>query len=411
MKAKYLYPGLFILIVFLTFTYISVTFEGYKVDEKLNHLPVIEAMDKDGFFNTIVSENYEAANTPLPYLFAYLPMKLFGIEPSIFYLRIVNAAVALVTIIILILILIKSNSKNGYLIVLTVLFYPYFLKTSFTYYMAIYGVLFYFLFIYSLSFENKYRWLWAGFSLAGATMSQQFYFIIFPAAFYLLYIYDYNKNIKGLITRGLMLGLPTLVLSLPLFITWGGLTHPNYSFHKVSLDITKITAIAVITGGLFIPFLAVIYKKVISKEMLYFITAGLFFVVFFLPGFAQYGGIGSITGFTWHVLELLSRQNYLLKIVAATFLSALGMFSIYELFNMIENKLDKILFLCLSSFFAGFLINATLMERHLLPLALTIFILSMRKIREKYIVYLTTLFYMAFGSYYFYYYLYIHDTF
>ena len=404
------YKYLLLLCIYAIFTITAVKFDGYKIDEFTNHVPLMQAMEKDGYFATIFSDKYEAANTPLPYLIAYVPLKVFGIPFSIGLLRVVNALISLCTILVLLNILSLYKIRLSFLIVITVLFYPYFLKPSFSYYMAVYGVLFYLLTIRAILSDWKSKWILAGLSLTGAVLSQQFYLVIIPGVLVFMYWYN-NQNKRELLINATLVTLPIILFTLPLFFFWGGLTHSDYSFHKISFDVTKVTSILVIAGGLFIPYVLFNYKDYLSKKSIIYVLMGFVFMEWFAPVFAAMGAFGAITGYTWHAVEILGKIHPLLKTTSGAILFSFCLFSFFDLLKKIDDRLDFIFILSLIFFLGGFLINEVLMERHLLPLAVIVLVLSLRKISSSVLLFLTAIFYLLFGSSYFWYYLYVHDTF
>jgi hypothetical protein len=393
---------------------------GLKIDEWYNHLPMVQKMYEIGFFNMAVSDNYSAANPPLPYLFTFIPHKIIGIPPSIITARIITALFSFLTLIIAYKIFLLLQSDYPLIKTLIILFYPYFLKPSFTFYMAVYGLLFFLAAYYILQKDKKnpFLVLTAGICAAAAILSQQFYLIILvPFMIYLIYERDDLHKIKNIFTRRniLMVSLfflPVLLFTLPIFFLWGGLTHPNYSFHRISPDITNLTSILISFGGFLLPVSLINYRYLKSKIHLVFIAAAVVLVVFFYPEWSIKAGDGEITGMSFNFIEIVGGVSFLLGLILKVSLVFSGIFIIY-LTAMLLKMNVKIFLLGITIMImcAGFVFNEFLAERHLLPLIVTLYIVHLSYINRKSILYLWLGMQGTIGIIYFYYYLFIQQSF
>ena len=210
-------------------------------DEYRNHLPVLKGMYEQGFFTYIFGDEYETANTPLPYLPAYLVFRIFSVEPNLIIPRLINILVSLLTTLLFLTILKKISNANDYTILLFV-FYPYFIKTSYVFYITLYGTFFMLLYVYFQLRENKLNNLWSGSAVSAGILSQQYLIALIP-----VHILDsLNKYFKERnnfkLNRQILFYIP-LIIPLILFLLWGGLTHPGWDFHRPVIDICHITAV------------------------------------------------------------------------------------------------------------------------------------------------------------------------
>ena len=244
---------LVVLLVYLILGSVSLYSGKEKVDESKIHLPVLKGMYEVGFFNYVFSDDYNAANPPLPYIPALFVSKVLSIEPSLSLARVINFIVSFITVLIFIRLYYYVNGTIDYGIMIFV-FYPYLIKPSFTFYLSVYGTLFLLLSILFIRQKGKEKILASGISTAAGILSQQF-ILAFPAAFTLYYVsIKIKHNVSLKYFQFILFYLP-LIIPIILFIIWGGLTQPLWRFHNPSPDITHLTALFTITGGIFFPYL------------------------------------------------------------------------------------------------------------------------------------------------------------
>jgi len=170
-----------LLSIYILFSTVSL-FQGQaKIDEYSNHLPVLQGMYEQGYFSYILSDDYKTANTPLPYLFALLIAKITSANSFLIISRSSNFIFSFLTLLLFLFLLKRLESRYKYSVLL-LLFYPYFIKTSFVFYLSIYGLFFLLLAIYLSTKETKLRSFSSGLSGVAALLSQQF-IIALPFAF------------------------------------------------------------------------------------------------------------------------------------------------------------------------------------------------------------------------------------
>ena len=378
-----------------------------EIDEYYNHLPNLVSCYEKGVIETIFGDNYLSANTPLPYILTYVPHYIINLKPNIYSARIFNAIIAYLTIFIFYLLL-KRNGDSNFLLEKTLLFlfYPYFLKPAFTYYMAVYGVLF---FLAALFYFDKYRsnWLLVGIMLGSAVMSQQFYLIAFlPFGLYLLNEEKYEYSIAAL-KKTILLIIPVIILFLPLAIGWGGLTHKNFRFHEIRFQTTHITSILVTIGMVFMPYLIIRAKTFKIKTVIILLIPAILLVLFAYPVIILRGGEGAITGMSFRAIDFTGKIIPILPFLVKTTIVSLGLLLLVDLYTIMKSDYEKLLFYIICSFIIGFTFNTILAERHLLPLIATILLFILPKIQNRVFIRLWLGFQIVIGLVYYYYYLYI----
>lgn len=399
---------------FLTFLFLSQLQDMAKIDEYYNHFPTVITIFNNNFFEIITSENYKAANTPLPYLLSVLPYKILGTLPTLRGLRLINSLVALITLLVICFYLKSENLNKEFYTIGLIFFYPYFLKPAFTYYMAIYGLLFSIISLYLLSRHkpSSGNWLLIGIFISLAVLSQQFYLMLIPA--FLLYLKFSPDKIKIKVRYGILFILPILILVSPIFLMWNGLTHPNYSFHSTNIDFTKITAILLVIGVTFFFYFLSLLKYFNKKLFILSLFLSLILNLFLYPDFSIKGGFERITGYTFHFIHLATKFNFFIGFLTRYIAVTIGIYVIYDLFKkMIINKSnynDIIFFLILSMMMLGFIFNTLLAERHLLPIIVFLVIYSIKTISSKLLVKIWLGVHMFIGTLYYLYYLFFQPS-
>jgi hypothetical protein len=400
---------LFIIFVYIIFGAVSIFDSKAKIDEKRNHLPMLEGMYETGYVSYILSDEYNAANTPLPYLLPHCVYKIFCIAPNLLVPRIINLIISLLTILLFAILLTKISGIADYR-VLIFLFYPYFIKTSFVFYLAIYGVFFILLALFFLLKEKNHNKFIGGLSTAGGLLSQQFTFAL-PIG----YIISWFINLKaGKIKNefaGIMFFLVPLLIPMFLFILWGGLTHPSWRFHNPSFDITHITAALTISGGVFFPFIIDKIRAVKIHYALIIIPSAFILSYFFAPMWAEYGEYGQVTGYTYNFLTKAGLISKLLSYLISFFLCSAGIYLFLIIYLEKKNDIEKLIFLVSLVFLIVFFFNNVFSERHLLPMMALLYLLTLPRIQKKWLLNAWVIYQILFGTVYYYYWIFIHPSF
>jgi hypothetical protein len=393
----------------MVFSAISLFQGKAKIDEYRNHFPVLDGMYEQGFFNYIFSEDYKAANTPLPYLAPYLISKILSIKPNLYTARSVNFIVSFLTVVLFVLILKRTLGKTDFSI-LIFLFYPYLIKTSFAFYLSVYGAFFLLLSIYLLTKDNNWRILGAGFSTAAGILSQQFIIAFIPA--YLLSVLMDNRskqNYSGL-TRHILFLVPVIIPIL-LFILWGGLTHPSWNFHGPVIDPTHVTASIVIIGGVFLPFAVDKIKSLRLIPAVIFFLISLLLVLLFSPNHGEYGWQGQVTGYTYNFFTKFNGVSYLFSMLFQTILCFSGLFIFYTLAGDLHSSTERLIFISSLLLIVVFFFDTAYSERHLLPLITLLFLLTIPRIHSKWLLNLWKAFQVVFGLCYYNYLIFVNTNF
>lgn len=408
-------------LVFLFFTVLTLFQPGLKIDEAGNHLPLLIKLHQNSLWAVLSGPDYLAANPPLPYLINLSLHKIFFIEPDIIPARIFTSLISFITGFLIYFFARNLGSTNPLPVTLIIILYPYFLKPAFTFYMAVYGLCFFLCFwlIFEKSEQNSKHLLTAGILLSGAILSQQFYITIIPAVFVFFAIKEFNIRskvpIKNLLPQQMFsiskqfafLFIPVLVLSLPVFLSWGGLTHVNYRFHTIAFDSTNITSILIAAGGFLFPISLLSLKKITKIEYVLYSFFSIGLVLFFYPEWTIKAGRGRITGMSFHFAELAEKIHF----IAGYGVKILLLLSGFIIFGVTFRKILQTKYhfgvLAVTFFIAGFVFNEFLAERHLLPLIVTLYLLNLNEITDKRIIWTWVTFQGIAGVIYYSYYLFI----
>ncbi len=398
-----------LLSIYILFSTVSL-FQGQaKIDEHSNHLPVLQGMHEQGYFNYIFSEDYKAANTPLPYLFPLLIAKITSANSFLIISRSLNFIVSFLTLLLFLLLLKRSESRYKYSVLL-LLFYPYFIKTSFVFYLSIYGLFFLLLSIYLLTKETKLHSLSSGLSAAAAVLSQQF-IIALPFAFA---VWKFLKRRKPFERKEkinyILFSLPFIIPAI-LFITWGGLTHSNWRFHDPAIDVTHFTALFTILGGVFFPFVIDKIKSTSNYESIALMILSMLLTIFFVPTWGGKAYEAQVTGYTYHFLSLVNNISSVLFFAIHTVLCFSGLQIVTILIRANKNRMETLILITALILSFIYFFDTVFSERHLLPLVALIFILVIPRIQSKLVLNLWIIYQVVFGSVYFYYWLFIHPSF
>ena len=243
--------GLFlILIPYFIFSLFSLI-QGQPIDDEVYHLIMVNNFNNN-FFDTLFGNSYIIANTPLPYIIVLIPSELFGI--NIILCRIVTILFSIFSLLLFFIVIKKINSQSSLFFLLILFFYPYFIRTSFSFYMSIYGIFFALLaYLFIMNFGTNLSYFFAGAFSSLAILCQQFYIAV-PAGILTYMIIDgiINKSFGKVKLYRMMLFLIPMLLPFLLFYKWGGFTVIHS--HKIIFNISNITGVLTVIGFWFLPF-------------------------------------------------------------------------------------------------------------------------------------------------------------
>lgn len=357
---------------------------GPLQDEKFFHYPTALLFHENPIWSAINSSQYGPANTPLPYIIIkYLSV---GFVPGIHFCRFISFVFSVFSLFFLYKIIRLSDiSENNLFPLFLILFFPYFLKSSLTFYMASFGLFFGFLSVYLFLVlkNNPVRCFFSGLAASLAILCQQFYIAI-PLAFIADSILDFikKKEYKPLFVS--FISLTPLILPLAVFISWGGLTHPKYQLaspvFSIKTDIFKtlpvrnLTSVLTIIGFYFIPFSFFKIREIKLKWLLPIILLCLLLSVFNIPEYSSHQGFNKITGLVHHLLQL-SESIFTYAVIPLRFILVFsGMICLYFVFSLKKSKIGSFLKWLLLFFLFIFLGDHFLSERHLLAMMVLLFV-------------------------------------
>ena len=294
----------FILIIsiYIAFAAISLTRLNPHLDEIDSHLPTTKIFYNNDIISAITSQDYKSASTPLPYIIVSTPLKIFNITPTLFTARLFNILISLITL--FIFIRLCDGKKNNLIIpALILLFYPYFIKPSFAFFMSIYGLMFFLLFIYLIEKKTGINIFFSGLSLALAVLCQQFYLIVF--VFYIGYRlykeYFTESGSKSLLS--LIYFLLPFILPLIVFVLWGGLTHRNYRSWGTGFSFVNLTGVLVTLGSVLFPYMIFNIKEIKVRGLITLLFLSVLLVLFAFPVWVNQPTVGGISGLTFNFLD------------------------------------------------------------------------------------------------------------
>ncbi|MBN1213863.1 MAG: hypothetical protein JXA99_00320 [Candidatus Lokiarchaeota archaeon] len=393
--------SLFIIFIFLFILlgFISIKYTNPHYDELKFHLPTTQLFYNGSIINSIFSTEYQSANTPLPYIFVSLVHKAINVEPTLVSVRLINIIVSLLTIFVFYL-LVKDKFPKPIIPLLILFFYPYYLKPSFAFFMAIYGLLFYFLFIYFVKKDGIKNKIFASCSISLSILSQQFYLIIllfyFVYEFYNLYkLKEYFKFLKEHLFIFLCL-VPCGVL----FYLWGGFSHPLYQFHSIGFNIECLTSVLVVMGVTLFPFVLYRFSELSIYSLILIFIISISLAAFAFPFWINNPTIGGISGYTFKVIHNIESYSFLLSLLIKTTLVFFGLITI-KIVLLTKNDILPILKILFLAMIIGFSINVLASERHMLPLVATGYLITLNKTKEKIVERLWLPYQFSIGSIYF----------
>jgi len=395
--------------IYIIFGSVSLIKENPHFDEINSHLPTLNLFYSSNPVDAFQSGDYKSASTPLPYIIASIPYKIFNSVPDIFSARLINLLISLITMFIFIR-LCDFKSKNILYPALILFFYPYFIKPSFLFFMSIYGLLFFLLFVYFVKKDNRIGYILGGLSLSLAILSQQFYLVLF--VFYigfLLYNFKkYNFNKEKLLD--ILLFILPFILPIVVFILWDGLTHPNYRYWGTEFNIQNITSVFIILGSALLPFLIFGIERIRKLHLVFILSISVLLVLFAYPEWVNKPTAGGILGYTFHSLALIGDFSSIISFLLKVSLCLLGLLSLVILYNKTGSDKRKLLYFLFITLVIGFTFNKLPSERHLLPLIAVAYLLSFSVIKKDTIYKIWLAFQLIIGSVYFYYIMFIYSA-
>jgi hypothetical protein len=391
-----------ILIVYIVLGFISISTLNIHKDEKESHLPTLETFCSSDLLTAVESNGYKSASTPLPYFIVSLPLKIFSAAPSLLYARIFNMLISLAVLFVFIM-LCGENKTSPVYFALTMLFYPYYLKPSFAFFMSIYGLLFFILFIFYERDSRTQGRLISGLFLALAVLCRQFYLIVF--AFYIVRkLYEeYFTQTGPRSLKSIYLFITPFIIPLLLFFIWGGSTHPNYKTWGIGFSIENITGVLVTVGSALLPYTLLNLKKIKTSVLTVLFILSSLLVLLYYPVWNNSPNTGEISGFTFKILAYIKNYSVILSFILKTFLCLLGLSSFYLLIKAARTGKLKFLLFLFITLAVGFTLNRLPSERHLLPLIATAYLLIFNLVEKKSILKYFMAYSVVIGSVYFYY--------
>lgn len=375
-----------------------------KYDEKYFHLPMLEKFIHEDWLQAATSAQYAPVNTPLPYIISSIPFRLLSEEPGIASARIINILIGFIVICLFYFLAPEDNKMYTPLILF---FYPYFLKPSFTYFMSIYGLLFFLLtliFLYKRGLLNIFI---AGMFNALAVLSQQFYLTVPAGLFLYKLVFTKEKKDLKIVVKVMTVFCFPLIIPFILFLYWGGLEPATARDWSTSFQPANVTAVMMIMGSVLLLFFIYRFADTRKGILLIFLGVAIILASFASPYFSNVPQVGSASGYTFQIIDYAVKINSILPFVLRIILITAGCSAFYYVYKNISNEKERLLF-CLSlTFIAGFFINTLISERHLLPLIALIYLLVIPKIKNKVFLNIFFISQIILGSVYFYYWLFI----
>ena len=395
--------------IYIFFGAVSLIKENVHLDETDSHLPTLKLFYSNNPIDAFQSTAYKSASTPLPYIIASIPYKIFNSAPDIFSARLINILISLITMFIFIR-LCDVKTKNILYPALILFFYPYFIKPSFLFFMSIYGLLFFMLFIYFVKKNNRTGYFLGGLSLSLAILSQQFYMVVF--VFYLGFLLYHSQNYKLKKEKLLNILLFTLPFILPImvFISWGGLTHPAYRYWGAEFNIQNLTSLFIVLGSALFPFLIFSVAEIRKLHLVILLPLSVLLVLFAYPEWVKEPTAGGILGYTFHSLALVGNFSSISSFLLKVLFCLLGLFSLIILYNKTGNDKTRLLYFLFLFLTIGFCFNKLPSERHLLPLVSVAYLIAFSLINKVFVYRIWLVFQIIIGSVYFYYIMFVYSS-
>lgn len=351
-------------------------------DETIFHFPNLVNFNESGFY-FFLTDSYSSANTPLPYILAGVILKYIGI--SLVNARLINIIVAILILHFIRLLLENRNQNRDFSYLIQVL--PYFLLNTFAFYVANFGLLFYFAAVFYLTKKEEQLkhldFFILGILFSMAALCQQFYLIVPFAIFFSYGLGNWKRAISNGYSRkqliksgisGLLFVIP-FIIPIYVFCKWKGLVHPNFRIYQLSFNPRNWFYILNIIGLYSIPFVIPELRKISFRYITGSSLAAFCIVICSEYIFTQPVGY-SFSGLTTHALIIVSQWNSILHIVLKWFFCTMGLLAVNKLWKSFGNRNIEnfilITILCVT-LLHGFM--TPLGERHLLLLIVCIIVL------------------------------------
>jgi len=346
---------------------------------------------------------YSSAYTPLPYLFSKI---ILQVHDSILSLRIFNFIIFIILCLFIYLIS-KKISNSPFLLTLIIISNPYLLRSAYAYYMFNYGLTFSIIGIYLYFFSTlRYRYFFSHIFLGLAVLSQQWMLIIIVSIFIFELFIENNYGVP--LIRFIKIFVVKLIILLPsiyLFILWGGLTHPNFHFHKLYPTFEHLNAVLANWGYLTFFIVLFYFRDYLYKKYLIPLVFVFPILFFSIPSHSSDQGVHQITGL---VSQLSSTLSKIISIPYQFIFFIFVMFGLgFLVISIIKEKreFETFIFYVLVLLLIVFTASIRLGASHILLSAPFIFLLFNKEIfKYRYLKYLI-LFQLYFTSiFYIYYY-------
>jgi hypothetical protein len=356
-------------------------------DEKEFHLPLAQQFYHAPALQVIFGEHYLAANTPLPYIVSTGILKMFGLEPDIYRLRVINLLVYLLTVILLF----YGYLKRDILMFVIIAFNVYMLKSAVLYYMADWGILFFCIFLILIK-----HWEYLPRSVTTpliilvclfAIMAQQFYMIL-PAALLIGALMNNERRINGKLLPYAYISLAIIIVPVLLFVQWGGMTHPNFAgYNPVAFAPTNITAVLAIAGFNLSPY--VIYKIVQERKVYWLLALVALLCGWFLtPAYAHYMYEGAIVGTTFRFIDTIAIHTVVgTNLITAVFVY-FGLLAFYEIVRTGRDFKARVMQSAAFLFSIVYIFTPRIGERHMIPLIFLLYLMLLPRVINKKLLYL-----------------------
>lgn len=316
---------------------------------------------------------YSSAYGPIPYLLGSILLKIYD---SIHVLRLLNYLIVMLLAFFLLKIG-EAKSNEPALFALVVISNPYLLKSAFTYHMFNYGLLFTIVGVYFFFFSKINKKLLVSHIAFGLAVLSQQWMIVVVLSVFLIDLFRIFARPMSLFRIAKNVGLKIIVLlpALCLFLSWRGLTHPNFQSHALHPSFEHLTGTLANWG--FIAGLIVLFhwQSLLKRQ---FVPMLFLFPLLYLsiPEHSMGHGIHVITG---GIAQLSTQiQNHLLipyDIILFIF-SVLGLLSIILIIRKRENLFEQFLKYSLIGFLAAFVSSSRLSSSHVflsIPFLIMIF--------------------------------------
>ncbi len=385
--------------VLILFGVISLITLNIQYDELNHHIPTTVLFLNSDPITALLSSEYASANTPFPYLMNSLFLTVTNLEPSLLTLRLINIILGL-GFILLFLKFLNRFAPNNLFIVLLFFFYPYFLKTTFAYFMAIYGLVFLLLYLFVLKGKKEFSELKGGVTVSLGVLSQQFLIPVLGYQFIRQFFTFSYHDLKGWLTgllKFLLPGVPLLIV----FLLWDGFTHLNYKKHAVGFEMTSIATMLVSIGMAFLPFAIFKVRNLGWKNATFLLVIAIILTQWFFPVWTNAPQLGHTSGITFNALHKLSLISPYLGFLGKVCFIFMGLFTLLRILNP-NNKMYEFRSLALVMAVA-FLFNEVSSERHYVSLILVLFLTVSKEVFSRSLKIAWVSYAALVGSVYFYY--------